>query len=96
MIEANFWLFLWPYSEGQQMNRPSERTVAMKHNLKISVSNEPQTGGVVRCRNVSLREKLLTLLLGSKERMMILIPGNSVAELSIVEMPEGGATNDPN
>lgn len=68
----------------------------MKHNLKISVSNEPQTGGVVRCRNVSLREKLLTLLLGRKERMMILIPGNSVAELSIVEMPEGGATNEPN
>ena len=68
----------------------------MKHNLKISVSTEPQTGGVVRCRNVSLREKILTLLLGRKERMMILIPGNSVAELSIVEMPDGGATNDPN
>ena len=68
----------------------------MKHNLKISVSTEPQTGGVMRCRNVSLREKLLTLLLGRKERMMILIPGNSVAELSIVEMPDGGATNDPN
>ena len=67
----------------------------MKHNLKISVSNEPQTGGVVRCRNVSLREKLLTLLLGRKERMMILIPGNSVAELSIVETPEGGADNEP-
>ena len=50
----------------------------MKHNLKISVSNEPQTGGVVRCRNVSLREKLLTRLLGRKERMMILIPGNRV------------------
>ena len=68
----------------------------MKHNLKISVSNSPQTGGVVRCRNVSLREKLLTLLLGRKERMMILIPGNSVAELSIVEMPEGGADDEPN
>ena len=68
----------------------------MKHNLKISVSNNPQTGGLVRCRNVSLREKLLTLLLGRKERMMILIPGNSVAELSIIETPDGGATNDPN
>ena len=68
----------------------------MKHNLKISVSNEPQTGGVVRCRNVLLREKLLTLLLGRKERMMILIPGNSVAELSIIETPEGGETNEPN
>ena len=68
----------------------------MKHNLKISVSTETQTGGVVRCRNVSLREKLLTRLLGRKERMMILIPGNSVTALSIDETPEGGADNEPN
>jgi len=68
----------------------------MKHNLKISVSNEPQTGGVVRCRNVSLREKLLTRLLGRKERVMILIPGSSVAALSIIEVPEGGAVDEPN
>ena len=67
----------------------------MKHNLKISVSTEPQTGGVVRCRNVSLREKLLTRLLGRKERVMILIPGNSVSALSIIEVPEGGAVNEP-
>ena len=66
----------------------------MKHNLKISVSNETQTGGIVRCRNVSLREKILTHLLGRKERVMILIPGNSVAALSITEMPEGGAANE--
>ena len=68
----------------------------MKHNLKISVSNEPKTGSVVRCRNVSLREKLLTLLLSRNARMMILLPGNSVAELSIVETPEGGADDEPN
>ena len=68
----------------------------MQHNLKISVSNEPQTGGVVRCRNVSLREKLLTRLLGRKERVMILIPGSSVAALSIIEVPEGGAVDEPN
>ena len=29
----------------------------MRHNLKISVSKEPQSGGIVQCRNVSLREK---------------------------------------
>ncbi|MDD3400790.1 MAG: hypothetical protein PHT58_04070 [Eubacteriales bacterium] len=67
----------------------------MKHNLRISVSNEPQTGGVVRCRNVSLREKILTRLLGKQERVMILIPGNSVSALSIIEVPEGGAVNEP-
>ena len=42
----------------------------MRHRLKISVSKEPQTGGVVRCRSVTLREKMLTRLLGRKERVM--------------------------
>lgn len=63
----------------------------MKHNLKISVSREPQTGGIVRCKSVTLREKLLTRLLGQKEKVMILIPGNSVETLCITEVPEGGA-----
>ena len=63
----------------------------MKHNLKISVSREPQTGGIVRCKSVSLREKLLTRLLGQKEKVMILIPGSSVETLCITEVPEGGA-----
>lgn len=66
----------------------------MKHNLKISVSREPQTGGIVRCKSVSLREKLLTRLLGQKEKVMILIPGNSVETLCITEVPEGGAVGE--
>lgn len=64
----------------------------MKHNLKISVSKESQTGGIVRCRNVTMREKLLTWLLGKQERVMILIPSNTVECVSITEAPEGGAS----
>lgn len=60
----------------------------MKHMLKISVSKEPQDGGIVGCRNVTLRERLLRLLLGEQRRLTVIIPGNSVKELSIVE--EGG------
>ena len=60
----------------------------MKHILKISVSKEPQDGGIVGCRNVTLRERLLRLLLGEQRRLTVIIPGNSVKELSIVE--EGG------
>ena len=59
----------------------------MRHKLKISVSKEPQNGGVVRCRSVTLREKMLTRLLGRKERVMILIPGNTVESLDITELP---------
>ncbi len=63
----------------------------MKHKLNICVSKEPQTGGVVACRNLSLREKLLTRLFGKQEKVMVLIPGNTVESLSIREVPEGGA-----
>lgn len=62
----------------------------MKHNLNICVSKEPRTGGIVSCRNVTLREKLLTRLFGKQEKVMILIPGNTVKSLSITELSEGG------
>jgi len=60
----------------------------VKHMLKISVSKEPRDGGIVGCRNVTVRERLLRLLLGEQRRLTVIIPGNSVKELSIVE--EGG------
>lgn len=66
----------------------------MKHKLRISVSKEPKSGGIVACRNVSLREKLLTRFLGGKERMMVIVPGGSVEALSITELAEGGVTDE--
>ena len=50
----------------------------MKHDLEVRVTGRPQTERIVRCRIVSLREKLLTRLFGRREQMMILIPGPSV------------------
>lgn len=60
----------------------------MKHMLRISVSNEPKDGGIVGCRYVTVRERLLRLLFGDKRRLTVIIPGDSVKSLSIVE--EGG------
>lgn len=63
----------------------------MRHQLKISVSRKPQTGGIVRCRTVTLRERIMTWLLGEKQRLMILVPGDSVDSMTIDEIdPEGG------
>ena len=62
----------------------------MKHNLSIQVSKEPQKDGIVQCRSLSIREKLLTRLLGRRQKVMILIPGNTVSTVSVTEVPEGG------
>ena len=59
--------------------------IQMKHSLKISVSNESAPNGVVRCRHVPLRERFLLHLLGEKQWLTIIVPGNRVKSLSIVE-----------
>lgn len=66
----------------------------MKHNLTISVSKDPRRGGIMQCQNISIREKILTKLLGRKQRVMILIPGNSVSTVTITEEKEGGKPNE--
>lgn len=65
----------------------------MKQKLKVSVSKNPQTSGVVTCRSRSIREKFLALLFGDKKRITILIPGDNVEELAICESENGGTEN---
>lgn len=62
----------------------------MKHHLKISVSKKQQTDGIVSCRSITLRERILRFLLGKQQRVTVLVPGGSVQELSICEICEGG------
>ena len=66
----------------------------MKHNLTISVSKDPRRGGVVQCRSVSIREKFLTWMFGRVQKVMILVPGNSVSTVTITEVQEGGKNNE--
>lgn len=70
---------------------PSERGEIMEHSLKISVSKQPQTGGVVRFRNISVRERILRFLFGAKQKLTIIVPGDTVHELAISEV-KGGDT----
>lgn len=62
----------------------------MQHNLKICIAKEPDAGGIVRCRTVSLRERLFRHLLGEPRRIMVIVPAGSVKTLSIQEVPEEG------
>lgn len=62
----------------------------MKHNLKISIAQGPESGGIVRCKTVSLRERVLRRLFGDMRRVTIIVPGDSVEELSVREVAEVG------
>lgn len=66
----------------------------MRHTLQISVSKKPVNGGAVSVRRVSIRERLLRFLFGDTVRLTVIVPGNSVEELSIREIAEGGLVHE--
>lgn len=57
----------------------------MRHTLHIKVSKQRANGGVLACRQVTVREKLLRFLLGSPVKLTVLVPGDSVDEVAIKE-----------
>lgn len=68
----------------------------MGHTLRISVSERPAQGGIVSCRQVSVRERFLRFLFGEKQRLAIIVPGGSVRELAVSEIMEGGDPDGEN
>ena len=66
----------------------------MKHRLKISVSDKPKNDGVVSCRRVRLRKRLLDKLLGPEQKVTVIVPGQTVECISIKELAEGGACDE--
>ena len=57
----------------------------MKHGLSIKVSNNENFDSVVRVKKFAVREKLLNMLFGSKQQVMVIVPGKQVNALSIVD-----------
>lgn len=62
----------------------------MKHNLQISIRKRPSGGGIAYCRKVNVRERILSLLLGEKKRVTVIVPGDNIECMSIQTLPEGG------
>ena len=68
----------------------------MEHDLKIRVSKRPPSDGIVACRRVTLREKLLTRLLGPLRNMTVMLFDESVDSITGTELSMGGAGDEQN
>ena len=68
----------------------------MKHKLKISVANESPKGGIVTCKKKKVKRGLLKRLFGiDPDKVTIIIPGDSVQDVTIQEVADaGGAKNE--
>lgn len=61
----------------------------MHHSLKLSIGRQPKNG-VVALRQIKVRERILRFLFGKTKRVLILVPGDTVQELAITDIAEGG------
>lgn len=68
----------------------------MKHKVKISVTNESPKGGIVTCKKKKMKRGLFKRLLGiDPDKVTIIIPGDSVKDVTIQEVADaGGAKNE--
>jgi hypothetical protein len=70
----------------------------MTHAMKIRVSKAKLNGGLMTCRTVTIRERLLRFFLGTPTRLTIIVPGDSVDEVGIseksVQTTTEGATHE--
>lgn len=67
--------------------------MTVRHKLRVTLTPEPTENSVVGFGRITIREKILTRLLGPRHRYTILVPGESVDEVTITESaatPDGG------
>lgn len=60
----------------------------MANKIAISLNNHSHQEGVVSMRNITIRERLLRLLLGKPHHLMVIAPGKDVQQLQINEVKE--------
>lgn len=56
----------------------------MKPRLAISVSKKPK-GGIVSCKQISVRERIIRFFLGKKVDIVVFIPGDMLDEVEIIQ-----------
>lgn len=60
----------------------------MANKVSINVMKHPHQNGVVSMRNITIRERLLRLLLGKPHHLMVITPGKDVQQLQTTEVKE--------
>ena len=59
----------------------------MANKVSIKLNNHPQDS-IVSMRQITIRERLLRLLLGQPHHLMVIAPGKDVQQLQISEVKE--------
>lgn len=65
----------------------------MKH-LKISVSKKPKDDAVLSTRKVNIGKRAFKRIFGKKGNVTIIVPGETVDEITVTELAKGASENE--
>lgn len=57
----------------------------MSKHLKLTISKKPPNNSLIAMKEVNVKKSLFTKLFGGKNKVAILIPGNDVGSIEIVD-----------
>lgn len=57
----------------------------MQHSITVSVKDDDKKKAVVKAKELTMREKILTALFGRKAKVLVITPYDTVAEINIAE-----------
>ena len=63
----------------------------MKNNLQISFSYKTRNLNCVSCKSITVRERIMRMLFGKQQEIMVFVPSDKVEELAITRVMEGGS-----
>jgi hypothetical protein len=58
--------------------------------MNINVSKEQESNGVLTCKKVKMKKGLFKKFFGDSQKVTIIIPGDSVNDVTISEIKEKG------
>lgn len=71
-----------------ERRRVGEGENSMSEKLRISVSRKDRSADYAVCRTVTLPQKLYARLFGKKQKATVIIPGDLISEVEVVEFHE--------
>lgn len=66
----------------------------MRHKLKIGISRDAPKGTVMACTKATVSARLMERLFGPRCRVAIIVPGDSVEDVTITEADKEGGEGE--
>lgn len=57
----------------------------MRHKLRLNLAEQEEREQIIKLRRVSLRDRLAKFLLGEKRKYTIVVPGDSIDQVTIIQ-----------